>query len=108
MLSSSFVIKVVVGYSKRLLRNTVVVVYVFFSFPFQHSSLGYYISRFDFDSNAGVKNAIASTPVLRPLRRRVDEGKDEEDDEPVGVGVYSFSKVETDDADADNDADDGK
>jgi hypothetical protein len=61
-----------------------------------------------FDSNAGVKNAIiASTPVLRPLRRRVDEGKDEEDDEPVGVGVYSFSKVETDDADdADNDADD--
>ena len=41
--------------------------------------------------------------VLRPLRRRVDEGKDEEDDEPVGVGVYSFSKVETDDAD-----DDGK
>ena len=60
-----------------------------------------------FDSNAGVKNAIiASTPVLRPLRRRVDEGKDEEDDEPVGVGVYSFSKVETDDADNDADADD--
>ena len=63
-----------------------------------------------FDSNAGVKNAIiASTPVLRPLdapKRRFDEGKDEEDDEPVGVGVYSFSKVETDDADNDADADD--
>ena len=100
MLSLSFV---VVGHSKRCLRKAAKAFsLLLLLLPIIEFRVLYPDSRFKFRC----QNAIASTPVLRPLRRRVDEGKDEEDDEPVGVGIYSFSKVETDDADNDADADD--
>ena len=105
MLSLSFV---VVGHSKRCLRKAAKAfsLLLLLLLPIIKFRVLCPDSRFKFRC----QNAIASTPVLRPLdapKRRFDEGKDEEDDEPVGVGVYSFSKVETDDADDDAD-DDGK
>ena len=104
MLSLSFV---VVGHSKRCLRKAAKAFsLLLLLLPIIEFRVLCPDSRFKFRC----QNAIASTPVLRPLdapKRRFDEGKDEEDDETVGDGVYSFSKVETDDADDDSD-DDGK